>query len=933
MRYGELLERYSGWVIAAASALTLLLIVPMLALETGVQATGEPAGEVFDLRDDISERFSPPAHGVFFIAESRSGDMLTQGALWELYQNTVEMREADEMGELAPGDLPKQSYLLSGFETRAESPFVGVLSIADAVQNILVKHARRNTTLETATNEQVKLAFYAVVSNPDTRLFRENLSVKARSERRVFGGVEIDYWTSPAFTFQVRADNEKLGGGVLDIGVSGSETTRNKELFNRKVQEVLRGKQREYRLWGIAIDATLEAEEEGRQAGLFITLTLVGALVVVGISLRSYRAVALTGAGLGALIIWLKGISNLIGLPGSLLVDLIVPIAMISLGVDFAIHALRRYDEERGRGYGPGPALRVGFAGVLGALVLAVLSDSVAFLSNTSSSIDSVISFGVSAGIAVVSSFVVLGVVVPLVMMRLDSILPAVPGRTGLVGRLLTVVASATAAAAFAAGYILLIAIDKGIGAGVIVVSALAFVGAPWLFMVVSAARGAPRGSETAPDSGREKMERGSAWLVSAVSWLAGNRIAVVAATAVVTIVALVFALKLDATFDAEDFFDGESDFVVGLDELDEHIAERGGEPGIAYIQGDLTDHRALSDLRGFMDRLPSNPYVAKRTEGSVPLGRTVFTLLERMTSSEYARGQVEAVSSIEIADTDGDGIPDTRAQVKATYGYMVDKGVPLDETTLVYTPGQVRATLFHDPTGSEENVTTLEIGIPGTRQQETTIAARDSLQKELKVLEDSPAITLARLTGSPFIRLATLDATTRALQVSLIIALAATMVLLVLAMRSLRYAIATVIPVVLVVVWLYALMYATGFALNFVTATIGAVSVGVGIDFSIHMTVRFREELGKVGERMQALRQAANGTGVALLASAASSIVGFAILGFAPMPLFASYGMLTATMIFLALAASLLVLPSLLLLVTGEKSVEAAPTRARHGD
>ena len=55
-------------------------------------------------------------------------------------------------------------------------------------------------------------------------------------------------------------------------------------------------------------------------------------------------------------------------------------------------------------------------------------------------------------------------------------------------------------------------------------------------------------------------------------------------------------------------------------------------------------------------------------------------------------------------------------------------------------------------------------------------------------------------------------------------------------------------------------------------------------------------------------------------LASAASSIVGSAIMGFAPMPMFSSYGMLTALMVLLALSASLVVLPSLLLLVTPKK-------------
>ena len=126
-------------------------------------------------------------------------------------------------------------------------------------------------------------------------------------------------------------------------------------------------------------------------------------------------------------------------------------------------------------------------------------------------------------------------------------------------------------------------------------------------------------------------------------------------------------------------------------------------------------------------------------------------------------------------------------------------------------------------------------------------------------------------------------------------------------------------IPIGLVVAWLYGIMSVAGFALNFVTAMIGAISIGVGIDYSIHMTERFREELGRNASRIQALARAARGTGVALVASAASSVVGFTIMGFAPMPMFASYGQLTAVMITLALLASLVVLPSLLMLVTRE--------------
>jgi predicted RND superfamily exporter protein len=126
-----------------------------------------------------------------------------------------------------------------------------------------------------------------------------------------------------------------------------------------------------------------------------------------------------------------------------------------------------------------------------------------------------------------------------------------------------------------------------------------------------------------------------------------------------------------------------------------------------------------------------------------------------------------------------------------------------------------------------------------------------------------------------------------------------------------------TVIPEILVVFWLYAAMYLMGYHLNAVTATIAAISIGVGIDYSVHVTARFREELSKGFDKKEAMRNAASHSGVALFGSAASTMIGFFIIGFAPMPMFASFGILTAIMILMAFTAALFVLPSLLLLVT----------------
>ena len=659
---------------------------------------------------------------------------------------------------------------------------------------------------------------------------------------------------------------------------------------------------------------------------MFIMFTVVAAIVIVGIALRSVWAVALTGVGLGALIIWLKGISNLVGLEGGLVIDLIVPIAMVALGVDFAIHAMRRYREERHLGYDPRGAMRVGMAGVLGALVLAMVSDGVAFLANTSSGIEAVVQFGVAASIAVASSFVILGIAVPLALMRIELLEGPRRGAMTVRGRLIRLLDVAGSASLAGAAVIFMVAVSDVAGIVVLTVFFAMRVLLPVYRLQRRRLEATGFVDATAPAAdSADKVEVHHGRLVTGMARLARYPVAVLLVAAAITAAASLYASKLEPTFDVKDFFASGSDFVVGLDKLDEHVAERGGEPAIAYIRGDLSDPEALAAIVRFEDGLSANPYVGKRSDGSVGSGTNVLTMLGRLTASAYAREQVAAEMGVTITDTDADGIPDAKAGVEAAFDYMVESGVPHDQATLVYTPAQVQEVLFHVPGGTEEDVTVIRLGIPGSRGQETVAAAEDALVRDLNTLQQAPSISFAGLTGSLFERLKTLEATTQALQRSLPIAAVAALLILLVAMRSVRYAVVTLIPVGLVVAWLYGIMYAAGFSLNFVTATIGAISIGVGIDFSIHMTERFREELARSPGNTQALTRALGGTGMALIASAGSSIVGFLIMSMAPMPLFAAYGLLTVVMILLALMASVIVLPSLLILVTPDLKPEAA--------
>ena len=197
-----------------------------------------------------------------------------------------------------------------------------------------------------------------------------------------------------------------------------------------------------------------------------------------------------------------------------------------------------------------------------------------------------------------------------------------------------------------------------------------------------------------------------------------------------------------------------------------------------------------------------------------------------------------------------------------------------------------------------------------GKPRAENILQARNELSPLVDQLEsdlrNSDPGASAVLSGAPIARQATLDAVARALQISLPIAVVLCLIVAAVFMRSIRFALVGIVPILLVVAWLYGFMYVFGYGINLVTATIGAISIGIGIDFAIHFTMRYREELLRHETRIEAIRAAGGGTGVALLASALSSVVGFAILAFAPMPMFASYGLLTAVMIVMAAAGSL---------------------------
>lgn len=199
---------------------------------------------------------------------------------------------------------------------------------------------------------------------------------------------------------------------------------------------------------------------------------------------------------------------------------------------------------------------------------------------------------------------------------------------------------------------------------------------------------------------------------------------------------------------------------------------------------------------------------------------------------------------------------------------------------------------------------------VVGAREQEVVQKAFKSLKLDLEIFD---GIATYEIVGSPFTRDASLGAVTESLVNTILVALFVIFLILLIVFRSFFYSFVTIIPMLLVVVWVYGLMGTYGFSLNFITATIAAVSLGVGIDYSVHIVQRFRQEYRKDISLENILLKVGQTTGFAIFVSALSSGIGFMFLSRAQMPLFATYGLLVAIMIGFSFIASFTVLPILL--------------------
>ena len=604
-----------GLVVGVLVAVSAVLVLAGISLAPDKDASFNPSGEEFDTEKLVKRTFRPSTTELLFLVEDEGGDALDLETLREWRRNSQELRASDDLS----------NEMSTYFDSDLDLTVSGIYSIADAVDAEL-RGGDVPGGLEAASNEQVKQVLANVLSEDGpTAGLRDLLSKHAAVRMTTGGGREVELWTSPAFLTTVRIDHSAF---PIDAEKESDPATRTEseqadlddardveiEKYARDAQDVLRGDERFYRAWGVAIDSSLTDDESFNATLPYLLGAIMLIVLLVGLLLRSYWAGAIAGFGLAMTLLWARMLSNIVGFEQSIILDVIVPIATMSFGVDFMIHAVGRCREQLVDGKSHRSAYVVGIATVGGALALAFSTSSIAFGSNATSGIPGVIQFGFGAAIALGAAFVMLGLLAPLFLLRIEEGLAGAPAASEKVPSRIAAGFRMLIASVLAAVVIVALIGLPALGAGAVVAYAVFLIAVPYWWTRRSLVRGAAEaGAPSGPNIAGQSMARAG----TAVAAIVRMRYAALVVIAVVTVFGVLGATKVGSKTEPNDFVPSGSDFIVSIDKVLEHSASLGAGDVFIYVEGNgLADPRTLRSAAAVVesvgaeggDRFGQNP-------------------------------------------------------------------------------------------------------------------------------------------------------------------------------------------------------------------------------------------------------------------------------------------------------------------------------------
>jgi uncharacterized protein len=520
----------------------------------------------------------------------------------------------------------------------------------------------------------------------------------------------------------------------------------------------------------------------------------------------------------------------------------IVPILLIGLGVDYAIHLTSRYREEIGAGMTVDGAMTGAVTSVGVALFLATITTVIGFLTNVFNPVPALKDFGILSAVGIVVAFLLMLTFVPAVRILLD--------------------------------------------------------------------RRAERHGALPVGSLQGHGDRALPRVMEKLALLAEHAAIPTLIVAVLLGVGGFYGFtQLDTRFSFTDFLPADSPYVKTLNILTDDFGGGFGEQTKVLVEPteshgiDASVHNALVAANAELTTVP-DVSVIETPQGDFANASSPISVL----ASTFANGPENAppavLAAVQSVGMGEDFTVPADADVTPLYEALLEAVPDQASRVISVQAGEIEALLWDITTTAGEDVTDLREGLDAAFQPVNDLGA-SAIDTSDNIVG---AVVVSSLTNSQSISL------------FVTIGVAALVLMISFALESRRWflGVVTIAPVALVVLWTYGLMWLTGIPFGPITATIAALSIGIGVPFTIHIARRFQEDRRANDDMDVAMRATMRHTGGALAGSAFTTMAGFGVLITSTLVPFKQMGQVTVYAIGLSLIAAVLVLPSMLALWDG---------------
>ena len=832
-RFAEAFGKLAPAILIISLLLTVVtasVLVPLPEFTTDLSAFApENEAKLAEERMNLVMEDTPNRIYVHVTPNEEGANVLEIGALQQLYND---LESIDE--ELGDG-------------------IISHINIASILQNILEERDNESRTIQDF-NEWDNLLL-AIINDDEEctdAIGNDQAIASATFAKDALLNLDFDYIHVCDWIVTKEGASTPISSSTMwVIEIDGSLDSKERQNLAKSIREILTDNitsdSSSVLNYGVISDDLISNDINDTTLDNFTWLLMLAIIVVVFVLAVVFRSVLMIAApllGLTAALVWTYGTITLLGRPFSILEVAVAPV-VFGLGIDYAIHLQRGYEEARKHTNTAAHAWIKAFSILRVALTLAVVTTVSAFLASSLSPLPPLRTFGITLALGVVCAFI---------------------ASTVTVGALHVVVEKTT-----------------------------------------GVKKRKPIDLSKFADAATNFQKRNTARILLVVILLTTSSV-------------FLAGTKLETSFELTDFLSDEDMPImeVRADMYDSYDAA--AWKSVTMLIEPTDDKNSLSGERDMLRGLDmldlristiSGVVIPTNTDSQRPSYDGLYPILRDAIEADSSFGETFHLGIYDGRLDVGDGFVEGDISA-AVHSLLLNEsiGEPLRGQSW-----NERTSMYVALTEDNNSIKYLKIRIDviAETSEQTSVLAVE-FEKQAEWIEDSGYINADVHIGGDVMMIHSIFSGLVVSQVestgwSLLVSI---LVLFVLT-RRLGQSLVVILPVGISGSWVVGSMAILGLNWNVLTIMITALTVGLGIDYSIHVWRSFesnRKSGFGVWESMKMMYQT---TGTALIMSAGTTICGFLVLKLSPIPVIQDFGIVSSISVAFSLILALFVLPGLL--------------------